>query len=119
MLNTRLTRITEETRIRWLQTQTNAESLLVKIKELINSGIYRAEDTLSHLLNLLSGGWDDAKDRSADVYEKAKSKGPEKEAHFEKKASETGDWAKEKADDTKQTVGDKIKVGGQKLKGEL
>ncbi|KAF8966874.1 hypothetical protein BDZ97DRAFT_1805672, partial [Flammula alnicola] len=36
----------QETRIRWIQTQTRAETLFAKIKEIVNSGIYKAEDVL-------------------------------------------------------------------------
>jgi hypothetical protein len=111
-LSTTLTSITEETRIRWVQTQTRAESLLVKIKEVINSGIYKAEDTLSHLFALLSGGWEEKKER-------AKDKGAEGRDYLEKKAGEGRDWADEKVGDARETAGEKIKVGGQKLKGEL
>lgn len=111
--------IAEETRVRWLQSQTRAETLLVKIKEVINSGIYKAEDTLFHLMALLSGGWEDTKDRSADVYEKAKDKAGEGKGFLEKKASETRDWAQEKINRARETTGEKMKVGGEKLKGEL
>ena len=119
MLNTRLTSIAEETRIRWLQTRTRADSLLSKVKDVINSGIYRAEDTLSHLWALLSGGWEETKNHSSDAYEKGKDKGAEGQAYLEKKAGETRDWVQEKADGARETAGEKIKVGGQKIKGEL
>jgi hypothetical protein len=109
----------QETRIRWLQSQTRAENLLAKIREVINSGIYKAEDTLSYLLTLLSGGWEEAKDRSADAYEKVKEEGAEKQSHLEKKASEMRDRVQEKVGDARETAGEKVKVGGQKLKGEL
>ena len=114
-----LTFIAEETRIRWLQSQTRAETLLVKIKEVINSGIYKAEDTLFHLMALLSGGWEDTKDRSADALEKAKVKAGESKGYLEKKASETRNWAQEKMNHARETSGEKMKVEGEKLKGEL
>ena len=106
-------------RIRWLQSRTRAETLLVNIKEVINSGIYKAEDTLFHLMALLSGGWEDTKDRSSDAYEKVKDKADESKGYLEKKASEMRDWAQEKMNRAQETTGEKMKVAGEKLKGEL
>jgi hypothetical protein len=120
----------EETRIRWLQTRTRADALYGKIKEVVNSGIFKTEDVLTHLFALLSGGWEDTKDKSADAYEKTKSKVGEGRAYADEKAGEASGWAGEKVDDVKKSAGDKIhdareaagekvKVSGQKLKGEL
>lgn len=122
--------LAEETRIRWVQTQTRADALYGKIKEVVNSGIFKAEDALTHLLSLLSGGWEDAKDKSADAYEKTKSKVGEGRAYVDEKAREASSWAEENIDDVKKSAGEKVhdareatgekvKVGGQKLKGEL
>jgi hypothetical protein len=44
--------------------------------------------------------------------------GGEKE-RAEKKVGEGRDWAEEKVGDARETAGENIKVGGQKLKGEL
>ncbi len=120
----------EETRIRWLQTRTRADALYGKIKDVVNSGIFKTEDTLSHLFALLSGGWEDTKDKSADGYEKTKSKVGEGRAYADEKAGEASSWAEERVDDVKKSTGEKVheareaagekvKVGGQKLKGEL
>jgi len=122
--------ITEETRIRWIQTQTRAETLLARIREVINSGIFKIEEALSHLFALLSGGWGETKGKSAEAYETTKGKVDEGQEYLQKKASDSGEWAHEKAGDAsgwarqkvhdaKEVVGEKVKVSGQKIKGEL
>lgn len=68
---------------------------------------------------LLSGGWEDTKSRSADTYERAKDNGAAGRDYLEKKTTETRDWTQEKVGNAREAAGEKIKVGGQKLKGEL
>ena len=90
--------LTEETRIRWIQTQNSAEALFSKIKGVVNSGVYRAEEALNRLSSLVSGGckgsvcvddvksgWEETKDAfqtsaesAEDVVGKAKEKLDEK-----------------------------------------
>jgi len=120
----------EETRIRWVQTQTRADNLFLKIKELVNSGIYAAEDVLHHLMALLSGGWEETKEKSgeaygagkaktSEVYEEGKAKAGEAQGWAGKKKGEAEGWAEEKVDNARKATGEKVKVGGQKIKGEL
>ncbi len=103
---------------------------MARIREVINSGIFKTEDALSHLFALLSGGWEETKGKSAEAYEKTKSKVSGGQEYLQKKASDSGDWAQEKAgdasgwtqgkvDDAREVVGEKVKTSGQKLKGEL
>lgn len=80
-----------------MQSQTRAESLFAKIKELVNSGYFKAEDVLHNIMSLLVGGWEETK-------------------HAGEK---TQDWADEKANEARLKAGEKVKVTGQKMKGEL
>ena len=110
---------TEETRIRCIQTQNSAEALFTKIKEVVNSGIYRAEEALYRLLSLLIGGWEDGKGKSNEgaAYEEAK---PEwEETKMSEDASETSaEWVEDIVDKPREKVGEKVKVGEVKVKGE-
>ncbi|KJA22101.1 hypothetical protein HYPSUDRAFT_117994, partial [Hypholoma sublateritium FD-334 SS-4] len=45
----------QETRVRWVQSQQRAETIFEKIKELVNSGLYKAEDVISRIMSLLKG----------------------------------------------------------------
>jgi len=62
----------EETRIRYVQTTSKADSLFTKIKEVVNSGVYRAEEVLLRVMHLLSGGWEESKEKVEDVGDKTK-----------------------------------------------
>jgi len=62
----------QEVRIRWVQTEHQAETTLEKIRELVNDSAHKVEDVLGKVLSLLSGGWVDVKSRSADQYGAAK-----------------------------------------------
>lgn len=122
--------ITEETRIRWVQTQNSAEALFTKIKDLINSGVYRAEDALHRLMSLLSGGWEGSKGKANAGYENVKHAGDSAYEHAKSEWEETkrksgnaydtsAGWAEDIVDEGREKVGEKVKVGGQKIKGEL
>lgn len=108
---------TEETRIRWIQTQNSAEVLFTKIKEVVNSGVYRAEEALHRLLNLLMGGWEDGKDKDP-AHEDAKSECEETKKSED--AFETATkWADDVVDKGREKLSEKVKVGEKKMKGEL
>jgi len=119
----------QETRIRWVQTQNSSEALFSKIKEIVNSGVYRAEDALHRLLSLLIGGWEESKGRAETEYENIKDTGnsayEDAELKWEetKKAGDAYETSAELADDTldkgREKLGEKMKVGGDKVKGEL
>ncbi|KAF4611540.1 hypothetical protein D9613_003832 [Agrocybe pediades] len=85
----------QETRIRWVQTHTRAENLFAKIKEIVNSGIYKAEDALLHLVSLLGGGWEETKEKAENTKRAA-----ERQYEDVKHQGEAG-WeeAKNKADE--------------------
>ena len=121
---------TEETRIRWVQTQNTAEVLFAKIKELVNSGVYRTEDALHRLLSILSEGWEDSKGKVNAGYENIKHAGDAAYRNVKMEWEETmgktedaydksGEWVEDVIDKEKEKVGEKVKVMGEKIKGEL
>ncbi|KAF8900184.1 hypothetical protein CPB84DRAFT_1815495 [Gymnopilus junonius] len=109
----------QEVRVRWVQTKSRAETIYDRIKEMVNSGIYRAEDVLHHVLALLNGGWEETKGK----VEGTKRSGEQAWDDAKKKASgdyeKAANWASDSAEDARQKAGEKIKVTGQKVKGEL
>ena len=111
---------TEETRIRWIQTQNSAEVLFTKIKEVVNSGVYRAEEALHRLLSLLTGGWEDSKGKSNEDAGYGDAKSEWEETKKSGDAFETSaEWAEDIVDKAKEKLGEKVKVGGEKMKVEL
>lgn len=98
----------EETRIRWVQTQNNAEALLSKIKEVVNSGVYKTEEALHRLLSLLIGGWGKSNASYEDADGDAKSVWEKSGDAFETSA----EWAEDIVDKEKEKV-------KEKMKGEL
>lgn len=110
----------QETRIRWVQTQTRAEALLAKIQELVNDSVYKTEDVLSRVLSVLSGGWVEVRDRVTNGYDVHQPVETAEKAYEEAKKS--GESYKEdvkgKAKEAKETVDEKVKAG-QKATSEL
>ncbi|KAF9234015.1 hypothetical protein BU15DRAFT_66091 [Melanogaster broomeanus] len=47
----------QETRIRWVQAHTRAETIFAKLKEIVNSSVEVVEEKLSQVLKVLSGHW--------------------------------------------------------------
>ena len=102
----------EETRIRWVQTQTRAEALLAKIQELVNDSVYKTEDILSRVLSVLSGGW-----VGYDAHQPVET--AEKEFEKVRKSGESyKEDVKGKGKEAKDTVNEKVKAG-QKAASEL
>lgn len=98
-----------------MQSQQRAETLFEKIKELVNSGLYKAEDVISRIVSLLKGDFDSATHHANSAYDATKRKA---EAGWSEAKGRTGSaesWTGEKV----EAVGDKVKASGQKLKGEL
>src|ERR1700709_954097 len=50
----RYSSIAEETRIRWVQASTRAETLFAKLKEIVNSSVGAVEDRLTRILEVRS-----------------------------------------------------------------
>ncbi|KAJ7160979.1 hypothetical protein C8R46DRAFT_1000948 [Mycena filopes] len=77
----------QETRIRWIQTQTTFE----RIRDVVNSGVEATEEKLASILNMLTGeaknGADSAK-KQAEKGKKAAEKGKENAKENVKKAAE-------------------------------
>jgi hypothetical protein len=110
---------TEETRIRWIQTQNNAEALFGKIKEVVNSGVYKAEEALHRLMSLLTlGGWEDGKSK-APACEDLKPEWAETKKNGEVFETSSAEWVDDVVSKAREKLGEKVKVGGEKMKGEL
>ena len=93
---------TEETRVRYTQTVSKTESLFNSIREIINSGVYAAEEKLYKVWEMLSGSTEDllnaGKEKAKESKEHAgegKKWANEKYAQGEKHASETASKLKE------------------------
>jgi hypothetical protein len=110
--------VTEETRIHWIQSQTSAEALFSKIKGVVNSGVYRAEEALHRLLSLLTGGWEDGKGNKSNEDADAKSECEETKKSGDALESST-EWDEDIVEKAREKLGEKVKVGEEKLKGEL
>ena len=111
----------EETRIRWVQTQNYADSLLDKVK-----GIYSSDDVIGHLLNVFGINWQKRKAQAGEQCECVRRTGEKHCEHMkdrgEKQWEEVkrrGSEGSEKAGNVKEKVGEKVKGEGQKIKGEL
>ncbi|KAF8638420.1 hypothetical protein AX17_002227 [Amanita inopinata Kibby_2008] len=61
----------QETRIRWIQTQNKAEAAFAKIRDIVNEGVYMAEENLNRVFGVLVSHWDDTKERVTRGYDKA------------------------------------------------
>ncbi|KAF8064088.1 hypothetical protein FPV67DRAFT_1420244 [Lyophyllum atratum] len=116
----------QETRIRWVQTQNNAESLWEKVKDSVGSVEESIEERLANIWNILKGNYGQGEKIVEEKYNDGKEKGYEakKEAgrrysDAEKKYEQEKERAYEKGQDAREHVGEKVKVGGQKMKGEL
>jgi len=120
----------QETRIRWVQTHNRAEALYAKVRDLINSSVNSAEETLSHVLELLSGTADQSKDYANEKYAEGKGYANEKTAQGKgyanekyeqghEYASQAKGYGDEKVGGAREKVGEKVKQGGAKIKGEL
>ena len=107
--------VTEETRIRWIQSQNSAEALLSKIKGVVNSGVYKAEEALHRLYSLLVGGWEDGKSKGAACGDAAKTEWEEAKDAFETSTESAEDLVNK----AKEKLDEKVKVGERKVKTEL
>jgi len=98
----------QETRIRWVQSTTRSEQLFAKIRDLINSSVSSAEDTLRQILELLTGQIDYSREYANEKYGQGKAS-----------AGEWKEYGNEKVAGARGGAGEKLKKGGEKLKGEL
>ncbi|KAF9478563.1 hypothetical protein BDN70DRAFT_879790 [Pholiota conissans] len=107
----------QETRIRWVQAHGRAENIFAKIKELVNSGIYKADEVLTKIMNLLKGDLDDGLTslKSTEAYDAATHKAEQAKAGVKDGKANAEDWVGEKV----ESAGDKVKTAGRKLQGEL
>jgi hypothetical protein len=109
----------QETRIRWVQTQNGAEVLFSKIKEVVNSGVYKADDVLHRLWSLLMGGWEDGKGKAKTGYENVKDAGKSDWEETKKRSADAyEEWAEDPIDKGREKLGEKVQVG-ERMGGEL
>ncbi|KIM41753.1 hypothetical protein M413DRAFT_71554 [Hebeloma cylindrosporum] len=115
----------QEIRIRWVQTQDYKNAAVNRMKE-----IYYSDNMIGELLSLIGVNWQQKKAQAEGQYEATKRAGEEqydrakdqagRQWEEAKKGSEkAGQWAQDKKGDAKEKVGEKLKVEGQKMKGEL
>lgn len=98
-----------------MQSQQRAETLFEKIKELVNSGLYKAGDVISRIMNLLKGDLDSASHHASSMYDATKRKAEAGWSEAKERTDSAEGWTGEKV----EAAGDKVKASGQKLKGEL
>jgi len=98
------TGLLQETRIRWVQTHNKAEAMFLKIREIVNGGVGRAEDALQMIASLVTTG----KDKLYHGYENTAHAAAEGADAHNRRVSESEQWAESKAETIKA-----------KLKGEL
>ena len=77
-------------------------------------------------MSLLIGGWEDGKDKAKKEYENIKDTGDASYGDVKSEWDETkkrgGDayeWSEDTLDKARDKVGEKLQVGGEKMKGEL
>ena len=80
--------LTEEVRIRWVQTQNRTESLFTKIRDIILSSVGTAEAKLATILDIITGHAESAKTRTSEKYEEGKGYANEKAAQAGEKKGE-------------------------------
>jgi hypothetical protein len=70
----------EETRVRWVQAHTRAEAAFLKVREIVNEGVGKAEDALHHIVSLVTDkdklfhSYDEASGAAKQTAESTKSK---------------------------------------------
>jgi hypothetical protein len=89
--------------------------MFAKIKDIVNSGIYKADEVVSKIMNLLKGDLDAALHKPVEAYDATLHKGEEVKDSAKEKLDHAESWVGEKV----ETAGDKVKTAGQKLQGEL
>ena len=127
----------EETRIRWIQVQNHAEAALNKIRDIVNEGVYKAEEGLGRIWSILAGTWNEAKEHAAEkahegysAYKMATENMKNKYEHTKENVNDEAvslaeqkesvvSEAREYASQARQTTGEAVKQGGEKLSGEL
>ena len=128
----------EETRIRWIQVQNHAEAALNRIRDIVNEGVYKTEEGLGRIWSILTGTWNETKEQAAEKaqegysaykmatesvkhkYEHAtESVYDDTASHIQREKESVVSKAEEGASQARQTAGETMKWGGEKLKGEL
>ncbi|KZT23055.1 hypothetical protein NEOLEDRAFT_1137189 [Neolentinus lepideus HHB14362 ss-1] len=91
----------QEVRIRWVQTQSRTEAMYNKLRELLSSGVYIAEEKLGHALEILTGHAEEGKRYAEGKYEDGKDwageKYDENKAYANEKYEQASDYAHGKA----------------------
>ncbi|KAH7882217.1 hypothetical protein F5I97DRAFT_1939653 [Phlebopus sp. FC_14] len=99
----------QETRIRWVQASTRAETIFAKLKEIVNSGVEVAEAKLARVLEVLSG-------QSHDTACQAPEKAEQAREHAHEKARGGREYMQEAVKESLRGAGESIKWSGEKMK---
>ncbi|KAG8215297.1 lactate/malate dehydrogenase [Butyriboletus roseoflavus] len=94
----------EETRIRWVQTSTRAETIFARLKEIINSSVEAAEEKVAQIFEVLSGHPRDAARYASEKVTDAHECADTKKAHAWIRSSHKVDQAHEKAEEALQSA---------------
>ncbi|EIW76838.1 hypothetical protein CONPUDRAFT_110475 [Coniophora puteana RWD-64-598 SS2] len=104
----------QETRIRWVQTQSRAETMYEKIAELVNSGVEATEEKIARIYELLTGtateGAEYAEKKRDDAYGWGSEKKGQAEGYAKEKKGQAEGYTKEKKG--------KVEGYGKSKKGE-
>ncbi|KAK2465130.1 hypothetical protein APHAL10511_002822 [Amanita phalloides] len=131
----------QETRIRWIQVQNQAEAVFNKIKEIVNEGVYKAEEGIGHVWGILTGTWNETREYAVEkaqeghtTYESAREGAKEKYEHaketvgneYREASRRAEEWEEARVSDAegaqhqaREKVGETMKHAGERLKGEL
>jgi hypothetical protein len=124
----------QETRIRWIQTTSQAEKLFARVRDIVNGGVGVAEDKVKWLMEILTGTADQAAGKANEKYDEGKAEAEKKyyegKVGAEKVYEDTKDEAykqyqegkvkaDEKVKEARKTTGEKVKKAGEHIQGEL
>ena len=115
----------QETRIRWVQSKTRAETMYEKVSELVNSGVEAAEEKLAQILELLTGTAHESAEYAEKKKDEARAWGDEKkgdaEGYAKAKKGQAEGYAKGKKGQAEGYVKGKkgdAEAYGRSMKGE-
>ncbi|KAH0834054.1 hypothetical protein J3R83DRAFT_11338 [Lanmaoa asiatica] len=92
----------EETRIRWVQTSTRAETIFARLQEIINSSVEVGEEKVARILEVLSGHSRDAARYASEKVDDAHECADMKKARAWSWGSHKVDQVREKAEEARQ-----------------
>ncbi|KAJ8517593.1 hypothetical protein ONZ45_g5236 [Pleurotus djamor] len=102
----------QEARIHWVQSTNRAENVYKHILEVINGAVATAEEKLAALASIITG-------YSSEKYHQGQKYADSAYDDASGKYDEAKRYGEEKWSEGRDAAGDKIKKGGEKVKGEL